>query len=303
MLPASRTLLDHYEDYLTVELRLSESTVSDYMRESELFLQHLEGIGTDALAVDPAGLISYISEKSERGLDARTIAKAVTVIRSFFRYLQHDRLRSDNPADRVERVKVSRRIPSVLTVSQVEELLARIDTDSLMGIRDRALIELIYSCGLRVSEAVGLEVSDIFFSEELLRVIGKGSKERIIPIGEVALYWLQRYMKEVRGPEYLKPGRMTKSVFLSSRGTDVTRQAAWRMVRKYAAAAGLESKVHTLRHSFATHLLSNGADLRVVQELLGHSDISTTQIYTHICTDELQDYHKKFLPEIEDLNQ
>mgnify|MGYP000306598768 CR=1 FL=1 len=293
---------EDYEDYLTVELRLSSQTVIDYIREIRLFMISVEEHKEDIALVESSFIVSYLQVRASRGLDPRTVAKLITILRSFFTYLNHDRIRVTNPMDKIERGRLSYRIPNVLSITQVESLLSQIDDHTLIGKRDKALIELIYSCGLRVSEATGLQMENLYLDEGLLRVFGKGSKERVVPIGEEAEYQLRSYLKESRG-QLLSPDHVTHAIFLTKKGTQITRNTAWAAVKKYARLAGLEAKVHTLRHSYATHLLAGGADLRVVQELLGHSDISTTQMYTHIFVDELQDYHERFLPDIDDLNQ
>ncbi|MGM0431960.1 MAG: tyrosine recombinase [Spirochaetota bacterium] len=289
-------LLDDYEDYLAVELRLSGSTVLDYAREAAAYAAFLSARGTDLVHADSESVIAYIRTRSEQGIDQRTVAKIITMLRSVHRFLVHEACREDNPVDRVELPRVTRAIPDVLSVEQVDALFSAIDVSKPSGLRDRALFELIYSCGLRVSEAVSLQMNNLFLDEQLLRITGKGSKERIVPVGEVAEMWLGTYIREGRRA-LLSNQNVTYALFLNERGAQLSRKGAWKRFKQYCAAAGLEAKIHTLRHSYATHLLQGGADLRIVQELLGHASISTTQIYTHISTDDLRTKHAMFHPQ------
>lgn len=291
-----RLLLEDYEDYLAVELRHSSSTVNDYVREACAYAGFLEARQTDLISADSPAVIAYVSRRSDDGLDERTIAKVITILRSVHKFLIHESYREDNPVVKVELPKIVRSIPSVLTIEQVDRIFSAIDTSKPTGMRDRALFELIYSCGLRVSEAVDLQLSNIYFDQQLLRVRGKGSKERVVPIGEIAESWLRRYLREgrtvlanARVPEY--------GVFLNDRGVQLSRKGAWKRFKQYCALSGVDAKIHTLRHSYATHLLQGGADLRIVQELLGHASISTTQIYTHISTEDLKRNHAAFHPQ------
>ena len=290
-------LLETYQDYLTLELRLSESTILVYIQEIRRLFQYLDDKGVSPEKADAVVLIGYLSERGviSETLDKRTVAKILTTLRAFFRFLINENVRLDNPTDKVEFPGMSKKLPKVLTITEVERILLSIPRDTIIGIRDRALFELIYSAGLRVSEASGLKMNCVFLEEKLLRVIGKRDKERIIPLGSRAAIELKEYFLKSR-PLLSKAKKVTEAVFLSSRGDNLLRQTIWVRLKKYADEAGLLAKVHTLRHSYATHLLNGGADLRVVQELLGHSDIRTTQIYTHISSTELQDAHNKFHP-------
>ncbi|NQT61072.1 MAG: tyrosine recombinase XerD [Bacteroidetes bacterium] len=294
---SDRLLLETYQDYLTLEQRLSESTILVYTQEIERLFLYLDTKGVSPEKTDAVVLVSYLADRGARSksLDKRTIAKILSSLRSFFRFLINENIRADNPTEKIESPGTSRKFPKVLTVSEVESILAGIPNDTIIGIRDRAIFELIYSAGLRVSEASGLKMNCLFLEENLLRVIGKRDKERIIPLGSRAAVELKKYFLKSR-PLLSSEKRMTEAVFLSIRGEALHRQSIWVRLKKYANEAGLSAKVHTLRHSYATHLLNGGADLRVVQELLGHSDISTTQIYTHISTAELQKNYNKFHP-------
>jgi integrase/recombinase XerD len=216
----------------------------------------------------------------------------VSALRSFFRYLVSERVRSDNPAELIESPRREKKLPRVFTVEQVEAFLAAIPTDDPRGVRDRALFELIYSCGLRASEAVSLSVDDVYFAGRTIVVHGKGSKERMVPFGGEAEKYLRLWLGEQRSR--LVGNRATKAVFVNYRGGRLSRKGIWKRFQDAEARSGVVGKVHTLRHSFATHLLAGGADLRTVQELLGHADVTTTQIYTHVETDALAAYHADY---------
>lgn len=286
---------DMFESYLAVELGLSEETVTTYTREVRLFLDHLDSQEEKTETIASAGVIHYLIERQMNNVDQRTISKIISGLRSFFKFLVLEKVREDNPAMEVDMPKVPKRIPRVLSREEIDDLLDGIDTTTPLGLRDRALFELIYSSGLRVSEAVALKPQQLFIEEGLVRVIGKGDKERLVPLGEVSRYWLKRYMEEGRR-SLIKSGVKADRLFLSQRGAGLSRKGIWKRFKQLALKQGVNSKVHTLRHSFATHLLQGGADLRAVQELLGHADISTTQVYTHLDRDDLKQYHEKFHP-------
>jgi integrase/recombinase XerD len=287
-------LLRRFEDYLTAGLRLSRGSVSTYVRDCRGFLAWLEENGASAQEVTATRIIDFlIVRQQDDGIDQRTIAKTISALRSLFHFLVLEGVREDNPATLVEVPRMAHRVPGVLHVEEVERLLAAIEIDGPLGLRDRALFELIYSCGLRISEAVELTVDRVYLAERLIRVHGKGDKERLVPMGEHARTWLGRYLDEARVKLARRP---VNALFLNNRGQQLSRKGMWKRFREIAAKAGVDAKVHTLRHSFATHLLEGGADLRAVQELLGHADISTTQIYTHVDRDELATYHADFHP-------
>lgn len=288
-------VVGRFRDYLTVELRLSDRTVETYLRECHSFATYMKDEGLDASEVDAEKIIAYLVRRQEDGLDQRTIAKVVSSLRSFFQFLVLTRMRNDNPALIIDMPKAEHRVPGVLRVEEVERILETIDVSTPHGLRDRALFELIYSCGLRISEAVELTRKKLYLREGLLRVRGKGNKERLVPIGGEAVSWLERYLEHGR-PQLAKNGRSKDYLFLNHLGSGLSRKGIWKRFRELTERVGLAAKVHTLRHSFATHLLDGGADLRSVQELLGHADISTTQIYTHVDRDDLRSYHKDFHP-------
>jgi integrase/recombinase XerD len=283
-----------FEDYLTAGLRLSRQTVATYMRDCRGFVAWMKSGDVRPETVTTAEIIDFlIARQQEDGIDQRTVAKSVSALRSFFQFLVMEKVRDDNPAVLVELPRMSHRVPGVLDLNEVEKLLAAIEIDGPLGLRDRALFELIYSCGLRISEAVELSVDRVFLEERLIRVRGKGDKERLVPMGEHARHWIERYLTEAR-PRLAR--RPVDALFLNNRGQQLSRKGMWKRFREIAARAGVDAKVHTLRHSFATHLLEGGADLRAVQELLGHADISTTQIYTHVDREELATYHADYHP-------
>lgn len=296
-------ILSDYEDYLKIDLRLSLNTVEAYRRGCADFLSYINEDENAALSTISAGdIISYLNAKrlkSDGGkniaLSQRTISRILSSLRSFFNYLVLENIRDDNPAKTVDMPKLNKKLPEVLTIEEIDLFLAEIDIEKPSGLRDRALFELIYSCGLRVSEAVSLSFGGLFLEESLIRVRGKGDKDRFVPLGDEVKYWLGRYLEEGR-PALIKKTDNSGRIFLNYRGQPLTRKGMWKRFHAIAEKLNLEAKIHTLRHSFATHLLQGGADLRSVQELLGHTDISTTQIYTHLSRDDLKENHMHFHP-------
>lgn len=286
-----------FEDYLNIELRMAANTVETYMREIREFIQWLAAEGHRASSVEAEDLSGYIifRQSEDASLSARTVSRIISTLKSYFEFVIQTGQRKDNPVRLIDMPRIARHLPEVMTIEEVDLFLQEIDCTTVAGLRDRALFELIYSCGLRVSEAVGLEVSDLYFEEGLIKVTGKGSKERLIPLGENAEYWLKLYLHEGR-TGLVRPGKVTGALFLNRLGGGLSRKGMWKRFRETAERAGVSGKIHTLRHSFATHLLQGGADLRSVQELLGHSDISTTQIYTHLNNNDLERAHREYHP-------
>lgn len=291
----TRDVLDRFEDYLTVELRLSKGTIDTYMRECRMLKQYASERRFEVGVLTTTQLVDYLVFRRNEGIDGRTVGKIVSALRSLYHFLVIDGERGDNPALELEVPRAGHRIPGVLRVEQIDALLSEIDVSTPRGLRDRCLFELIYSCGLRISEAVELEVDSLYLEEGLIRVRGKGDRERFVPIGGHARQALESYLEAGR-PRLSTGKTKTKTLFLNNRGAGLSRKGMWKRFRELAAKAGVEAKVHTLRHSFATHLLEGGADLRSVQELLGHSDISTTQIYTHIDRDAMAKKHAQYHP-------
>ena len=278
-----------------------------YAAEARRYLDHLGQHSAAPAGAD--GIIAYLTARRGQGAGSATLAKAISALRAWYRFLDADRPdagefdvragSADNPAASVTPPRSRRRIPRVLSVVQVERFLAAIDTGAPAGVRDRALFELVYSAGLRVSEVVALDRARLYLAQACVRVLGKGSRERIVPLGEPAVAWLRRYLGEARPHLLPRPagaGTVTDAVFLNQRGGRLSRKGIWKRFREVCAGAGIDAKVHTLRHSFATHLLAGGADLRSVQELLGHADLTTTQIYTHVERDDLHSEHRRFHP-------
>lgn len=303
--------LPGYRSWLVSEKRLSRLTVEVYLREASFFLDWFERSGRDARLADSRELLEYLvarqSGKLGREEDAageggeeagtlarRTMARVISSLHSLFFHLVLSGFRPDNPAETVASPKLEARLPDVLSRDEVDSFLAAIETDTPNGLRDRALFELIYSCGLRISEACHLSMSSLYRAERLVLVTGKGRKERLVPFGDQAARWLDRYLDEAR-PRLLGP-RTSDDVFLNRFGKPISRKGIWKRFTEIRSRSGLDARVHTLRHSFATHLLEGGADLRSVQELLGHSDIATTQIYTHVDSDELKRAYRRYSP-------
>jgi integrase/recombinase XerD len=283
-----------FAGYLAAERGLAATTVSTYAAEARAFTSWLAASGKDAAGADARDVSDYIVSRQVANLDPRTLAKAASALRSFYRYLVLEGRSTANPARLVDSPRGPLRIPRYLQGEEVDRLLDAIPAGTPLGQRDRALFELVYSCGLRVTEAVTLTVDRVSLREAALRVMGKGSRERMVPMGDRARRELERYLAEVR-PQ-LAGRTAANELFLGRGGRRLSRKTVWRSFKTHAARAGLEAKVHTLRHSFATHLLQGGADLRSVQELLGHADISTTQTYTHVSQDLLKRTHEEFHP-------
>lgn len=311
---AAARLAREFADFLRSVEGLAELTVDAYAAEARRYLAFLATpqASTDHHAAPAAAVdrvMAYLMARQAQGAGSATVAKAVSALRAWYRFLEaegpglrgaaHRAPEATNPAANVAPPRVRRRLPRVLSVEQVARFLAAIDTDNAAGVRDRALFELVYSSGLRVSEAVALDRSRLYLAQACVRVIGKGSRERIVPLGEPAQEWLGRYLTEAR-PRLLRRSAAGSlagdAVFLNQRGRRLSRKGIWKRFRAISMAAGLDAKVHTLRHSFATHLLAGGADLRSVQELLGHADLTTTQIYTHVERDDLHRQHRRFHP-------
>ncbi|WP_217184387.1 site-specific tyrosine recombinase XerD [Streptomyces sp. AC495_CC817] len=286
--------LDAYLRHVTVERGLSAHTVAAYRRDLDGYVEWLTAQGVmDTADVTPAVVARFIAERAaaDPAPAATSLARLQSSVRGWHRFLAREGIDQDDPSGRLRPPKAPQRLPKALTIGQVERLLAAPSPDEPLGIRDRALLELLYATGARVSEAVGLDVDDLSHGE-VLRLRGKGSKERIVPIGSFARTAVDAYLTRVR-PMLAAKGRASSRLFLGARGAPLSRQSAWLVIRSAAEAAQITSEVspHTLRHSFATHLLQGGADVRVVQELLGHASVATTQIYTHVSVDALRDIY------------
>ncbi|MFV0279118.1 MAG: site-specific tyrosine recombinase XerD [Parahaliea sp.] len=289
--------IDRYLEALWLERGLSDNTLASYRRDLRQFLAWLAQRGNAGLLdASAADVQRYLSVRMRGGASPRSSARFLSCVRGFYRYcIREGRLRVDPTLD-IDNPRLGRPLPRSLSEADVDQLLAAPLVDDPLEYRDRAMLEVLYACGLRVSELVGLELSQVSFNQGVLRVFGKGRKERLVPMGEAAQDWLQGF---VRGPRVeLLRGVPGEVVFPSLRGAVMTRQAFWYRIKLYARRAGIDKPLspHTLRHAFATHLLNHGADLRVVQMLLGHSDLSTTQIYTHVARARLQELHARHHP-------
>ncbi len=290
--------LKEYLGVLKLEKNLSPNTVVSYKNDITALIRFLEDRKiTDPSNVSHRHLTDFFKSLYEMGLSSTSAARYYSSIKGFFKYLYLSNYIKDNPVEKVASPKLNKNLPEVLTVAEVDAILDRPDTRDKLGLRDKAILELFYACGLRVSELINIKISSLSFSEQVIRVTGKGSKERLVPIGRSAIEWIEQYLKRSR-TLLEKKMKSENYLFLNSRGTKLSRMGIWKIVGRYAEEAGINREVHphTFRHSFATHLLEGGADLRAVQEMLGHADISTTQIYTHIDRDFIKQVHKQFHP-------
>lgn len=292
--------LSDFLHYLTVERNLAHNTIISYERDLKKYahyLRQVEQLGAWG-EVERLHILHFLKFLSEQGQSARTIARHLASIRSFHQFLLREKIVSQDPTVHMETPQFERTLPKVLSVEEVEALLSAPQTNTPFGLRDKAMLELLYATGMRVSELVQLNLADVHLTMGFVRCYGKGRKERIVPIGRMAIEALVRYLEHGR-PQLVNPRkRATEALFLNHYGQRLTRQGFWKILKRLAKEAGIEKELtpHTLRHSFATHLLENGADLRAVQELLGHADISTTQMYTHVTKTRLKDVYKQYHP-------
>jgi integrase/recombinase XerD len=289
--------LDRFIHFLRVEKGLAANTLEAYSRDLVAFLRFLEARGIADLAEPRAEtLYAYLKDLRARDLSSRSQARSLSALRSFFRFLQEEGLRKDNPLLPLQSPKPGRSLPKTLSGLEVENLLRQPRTDHPLGLRDGAMLEVLYASGLRVSEIVSLTLNQLELEAGLIRAIGKGSKERLIPFSSLARRRLEEYL--LSGRKHLLKGKASPYVFVNSRGGRLSRQGFWKILGAYCRQAGITRKVspHTLRHSFATHLLEGGADLRSIQTLLGHADISTTQIYTSVTSEHLREVYRRYHP-------
>ncbi len=289
-------LIEQFLDAVWSERGLSQQTLNSYRYDLLQLRKYLLSRKQSILLARREHLLDFLAEKIRNDISPRSLSRYLSCFRQYYRYCLRQKLLSEDPTVLIEGPKLGRGLPTALSEAQVEALMAAPDVATNQGLRDRAMLELMYASGLRVSELVGLELSRVNLKQGVVRIMGKGSKERLVPFGDEASDWLQKYMRNARSA-LLKNGSSDK-VFLTSRKRGMTRQAFWHSIRKYALRADVNQAVspHMLRHSFATHLLNHGADLRIVQLLLGHSDLSTTQIYTHIAREGLKKMHQKHHP-------
>jgi len=289
--------LDDFMARLSIDRGVSSSTLDEYSRDLLNFVDFADGkrlAGPDE--VSPGHILAWLKSLRDSGLSPRTTARKLSALRGFFRFLVEEYGLNSTPLAAINNPRIGRYLPDVLSVSEVEALMEQPEVSRPAGLRDRALLELTYACGLRASESVGLKLNQLDMKVGYLRILGKGNKERVVPVGKVAIEWLGNYLKSGR-PKLLGK-KASYFVFVGRAGKPLTRQRFWQLLKAYSISAGIKSEVspHVLRHSFATHLLEGGADLRVVQMLLGHSSISTTQIYTHLDLQHLRTIHQKYHP-------
>ena len=287
-------LIDEFSEYLRIEKRNSPHTISGYCRDLNSFSRFIKDRNINSLtAIDIRDYLIYLRKQN---LSERTVARNLSSIKSLFKYLYQDKQLKYNPSETIKSPKGYRKLPDALSLQDIDKLLNSPDENTLLGLRDKAMLEILYATGLRVSELVNLKVAELDLEIGCLRTLGKGEKERIVPIGSIAKKLLNQYILNSRS--ILLSGGKASEVFITKRGKCMTRQGFWKLIKKYAVLANIKNNVspHNLRHAFATHLLERGADLRSVQQMLGHSDISTTQIYTHVLRGRLLEIHQNFHP-------
>ncbi len=293
-----KIFLDEYLAVLKLERNLAENTVESYRNDITNLFQFLENYNIDdPQKIGYEHIADFFKFLKESGLSGTSASRYHSSLNGFFLYLFQSNYITGNPIEKIPAPKISQKLPSVLTINEVDAILSQPDTANKFGLRDKALLELFYACGLRVSELINLKISGLYFKEEVIRVLGKGSKERLVPIGSSAVKWITEYIKTSR-PLLERKGKSENYLYLNTRGTKLSRMGVWKIVDRYVKEADIDKDVHphTFRHSFATHLLEGGADLRAVQEMLGHADISTTQIYTHIDRDFIKQVHRDCHP-------
>ena len=294
---SNQIIIEAFLDALWSERGLSQNTLAAYGRDLKSLAEWQLKNNRELIASSNAELLEYLTLKIKQGSKSRSVARSISTFRRFFRYQLRESKITEDPTALIELPKLGKSLPNSLSEANVDALLDSPDINDPIGLRDRAMLELLYATGLRVSELVGLEYKQINLQQGVVRVIGKGNKERLVPMGDEAVTWITNYLADARSI-LMKSGGVSNSLFITRRGSGMTRQAFWYLIKRYAIQAGISQKLspHTLRHAFATHLLNHGADLRVVQLLLGHSDLSTTQIYTHIAKTRLQSIHQEHHP-------
>ena len=296
---SARFALEDYIHFLKVERQLAENTITSYSRDLNDYIEFLGGAKVETIdAVTRQTILTYLQLMNEQGKSARTVSRHISSIRSFHQFLLREKVTTNDPTVHLELPKIEQKLPRVLSMEEVDKLIAAPDQSKPQGVRDNALLEILYGTGMRVSELIDLDLDDIHLSMGFVRVFGKGGKERIVPLGNKAIESCTRYVNEARPRFIEKKQGIHDALFVNMRGGRLTRQGCWKLLKGHAVGAKLQKKLtpHILRHSFATHLIENGADLRAVQEMLGHADISTTQIYTHVSRARLKEVYVKFHP-------
>ncbi|GKW36564.1 site-specific tyrosine recombinase XerD [Pectobacterium carotovorum] len=292
-----QALIEQFLDALWLERNLAENTLASYRLDLRTLAEWLAHHENGLLQAQPLDLQAFLADRVEGGYKATSSARLLSAMRRFFQYLYREKLRSDDPSAVLSSPKLPQRLPKDLSEAQVDALLNAPSIEQPLELRDKAMLEVLYATGLRVSELVSLTMSDVSLRQGVVRVLGKGNKERLVPLGEEAVYWIEYYLEH--GRPWMLNGQTLDVLFPSSRARQMTRQTFWHRIKHYAVLASIDSEKlspHVLRHAFATHLLNHGADLRVVQMLLGHSDLSTTQIYTHVATERLKQLHQQHHP-------
>lgn len=298
MKEAKEAILD-YLHFLQVERQLSNNTLSSYRRDLEGYIDHLYKVqNLDSLNdIQRANILQHLENLRNEGISSRTIARHISSIRSYHQFLLRERITNTDPTVHLEMPQIEQKLPKVLSIEEVEQLISAPNREKPQGIRDVAMLELLYGTGMRISELIGLNIEDVHVTMGFVRVFGKGGKERIVPLGKSAVRAIELYLQNARSK---LQGNYPKSdaFFINQRGKRLTRQGCWKLIKEHSQKAMIKKEItpHTLRHSFATHLIENGADLRAVQEMLGHADISTTQIYTHVSKTRLSEVYKQFHP-------
>lgn len=299
MMKEASFALSDYIHFLKVERQLSPNTLSSYQRDLKEYIEFLdkqENLGSLS-EIDRPNILRHLQQLKDSGKSARTIARHISSIRSFHQFLIREKMIDHDPTIHLEQPKIEQKLPRVLSVNEVDALISTTDARKPQGVRDRAMLELLYGSGMRISECIQLNAEDLHLSMGFVRCYGKGGKERIVPLGHSAIAACENYIRNVR-PKLIAKAVNTDALFVNLRGKRMTRQGFWKLLKEYAQKAGIRQEItpHILRHSFATHLIENGADLRAVQEMLGHADISTTQIYTHVSKSRLKEVYTKFHP-------
>lgn len=292
-------LIEEFKRYLLIDQGKSDNTIKSYQLDLSKFSLFLEEQSiSDIENVNQETIQLFLAHLRQTGYASSTTSRMISTLKQFFIFMMKEEIVKKNPLTLIQGPKKAQRLPQVLSMKEVEQLIQAPDTSTTWGLRDRTIIEVMYATGLRVSELTNLSLNELHLDLGFIQTVGKGDKERLVPLGEEAEYWLQQYLDLVRPSFALKGKQATTAVFLTERGKSFTRQGIWKNLKKYVPLANIDKNVspHMLRHSFATHLLENGADLRIVQELLGHSDISTTQIYTHISKQRLQKVYRQYFP-------
>ncbi len=294
--PNAQKLIKDFQDYLLVEKGLSENSILSYHYDLKKFHTYAQSRKKDLLKIDTDDITNFLKDQKRKKISSRSLARSVAALRQFYRYLKEEKRVNKNPVDKVQAPEVQRTLPDYLTLTEINELFAAIKENDPFEMRDKAIFELLYSSGLRISEACTLRMEDVDMENMFITVRGKGGRERLVPFGEHSKAILSRYLDKAR-TDILRE-RQSIYMFISKKGDSLNRKSVWRLLKKYLERTNIQKVVtpHTFRHSFATHMIENNADLRSVQELLGHIDISTTQVYTHLANRTLKEVHKKYHP-------